>query len=277
MPEGDTIHRTAATLHRALAGQRVTRFETGYAHLARVNDEAAIRGRTIVHVEAAGKHVLLHLTGGLVLRTHMRMNGAWHLYRQGERWRVPARAVRIRIETAAWVALGVDVPVANFVPASQLARHAPIASLGPDVLAADFDEAAAIRRLRRAGARAIGEVLLDQHVVAGLGNVLRVEVLFMTGVHPRTPADAVPAETLARLVAAARRVMRSSVASGTRRTTGRLHPDAQLWVYGRTGRACRQCGSTIESSRGTHGGRTAYWCPACQPPPLHRQDGPSHD
>lgn len=277
MPEGDTIHRTAATLHRALAGQLVTYFETGYAHLARVNDEAAISGRTIIHVEASGKHVLLHMTGDLVLRTHMRMSGAWHLYRQGERWRVPSRAVRIRIETAAWVALGVDVPVADFVPASRLARHAPIASLGPDVLAADFDEATAVGRLRSAGARAIGEILLDQHVMAGLGNVLRVEVLFMAGVHPQTPADAVPAEALARLVAIARRVMRSSVASGGRRTTSRLHPDAQLWVYGRAGRACRRCGSAIESHRGTSGGRRTYWCPACQPPPSDRQEGPSPD
>ena len=208
MPEGDTIHRTAQTLQRALAGQRVMRFDTGYAHLARVHDESAITGRIIERVEAAGKHLLIIFSGDLALRTHMRMHGAWHLYRPGERWRAPAHAVRIRLDTVDWVALAVDVPVANFVATSRLPRHAPVAQLGPDLLAAGFDQDAAGARWRAAGTRAIGDVLLDQRIVAGLGNVLRCEVLFMSGVHPVRAASALSDEELATLAAVSRRAMR---------------------------------------------------------------------
>jgi endonuclease VIII len=267
MPEGDTIHRTAATLQRALGGQRVIRFETGYAHLARVDDDRPIAGRIVERVEAAGKHVLVVLSGDLVLRTHMRMNGAWHLYRHRERWRVPARAVRIRLDTAEWVALAVDVPVADFVAAAQISRHASLARLGPDLLGEAFDAPAIAALWRAAGARVIGDVLLDQRVVAGLGNVLRCEVLFMSGVHPDRPAGTIPDDTLATLVTAARRVMRSSRASGDRRTTARLNPDARLWVYGRTDRPCRQCATPIRSRKAGPDQRAVYWCPRCQPTP----------
>lgn len=264
MPEGDTIHRTATTLDRALAGHVVTRFETGLAHLARTDDDAAIKGRTVTRVESAGKHVLIHLSGSLVLRTHMRMHGAWHLYRHGERWRAPARAVRVRLDTAEWIAIAVDVPVAEFVSEARLSTGTPVGRLGPDLLAGDFDEAAAAARIHAAAPRPLGDVLLDQRVVAGLGNVLRVEALFMAGVSPDAPAGTVPIETLVRLLSTARRVMRSSTASGVRRTTSRLHPGAQLWVYGRTGAPCRRCGTPIASRKAGPGTRAVYWCPTCQ-------------
>ncbi len=127
MPEGDTIARAAAALHRALAGRVVTAFATGLAPLARVDDDTPIAGRTIEHCRSLGKHLLMAFSGGLLLRTHMRMSGSWHLYRPGERWQRPARAARIRIDTDAWVAVAFDVPVAEFVREADLHRHRPLA------------------------------------------------------------------------------------------------------------------------------------------------------
>lgn len=194
----------------------------------------------------------------------MRMRGAWHLYRPGERWRVRAAAVRIRIDTDPWVALAVDVPDAEFVRADRLAGLAALARLGPDLLSEPFDEAAAISRIAAAGDTPISEVLLDQRVVSGIGNVLRSEVLYLAGLDPATPAARVPHAALAHLVAEARRVMRISVRLGERRTTGRAHPEEDLWVYQRAGRPCRRCGTPIASTRGGPGARALYWCPVCQ-------------
>src|SRR5687768_9403828 len=132
MPEGDTIYRAARTLNAALAGQTVQRFETGLAQLAQIDRDEPITGRTVERVEAAGKHLLMTLSGGLVLRTHMRMNGSWHIYRPGEKWQMTTRAMRIRVETAEWVAVAFNVYAAEFVRAEKLARHRSLAALGPD-------------------------------------------------------------------------------------------------------------------------------------------------
>jgi endonuclease-8 len=170
MPEGDTIYRAARTLHTALEGRRITRFETGLAQLAALDRDDPIAGRIVEGVAAAGKHLLMTLSGGVVLRTHMRMNGSWHIYRPGERWQMPPRAMRILIETADWVAVAFNVYVAEFVRADQLHRHRPVATLGPDLLGT-FDSAQALARVRQRGSRAIHDVLLDQRVMAGIGNV----------------------------------------------------------------------------------------------------------
>ena len=134
MPEGDTIFRAARTMHRALAGHAVTKFETAYAHLDRVNVDTPIAGRIIEKCESAGKHHLIVFSGDLILRTHMRMNGSWHFYRHGERWWRGPQAMRVRIDTADWVAVAFNVPVAEFVTSKQLATRDPVAQLGPDLL-----------------------------------------------------------------------------------------------------------------------------------------------
>src|SRR5512134_4052928 len=120
MPEGDTIHRAARTLHMALAGKTVVRFETVLPQLARVDEDAPLAGRMIERVEASGKNLLMHFSGDLHLHTHMRMHGSWHIYRPGERWRMPRRAMRVVIETAEWVAVAFNVPVAEFHDAGSL-------------------------------------------------------------------------------------------------------------------------------------------------------------
>ncbi|HUQ52846.1 MAG TPA: DNA-formamidopyrimidine glycosylase family protein, partial [Gammaproteobacteria bacterium] len=192
-------------MHRVLAGNVVTRFETAYAHLDRVDVDTPLVGRTIERVESAGKHHLIVFSGGLVLRTHMRMNGSWHLYRHGEKWWRSRQAMRVRIDTDDWVAVAFDVPIAEFVTPKQLATTDPVAKLGPDLLGREFDVGEAARRLIESRDRPIAMSLLDQRVVAGLGNVYKSEVLFLSGLNPFTPTCDVPRETLVRMLELARR------------------------------------------------------------------------
>jgi endonuclease-8 len=274
MPEGDTIFRTARSLHKALAGHRATKFDTAYAHVARIDDEKPIAGRLIERCEAAGKHVLIVFEGDLILRTHMRMNGSWHLYRHGERWWRGPQAMRVRVDTADWVAVAFDVPVAEFVTAKQLVSTDPVAALGPDLLGVTFDREEAIRRVQAAGALPIAQALLDQRLVAGIGNVYKSEVLFLAGVHPETPASAVTQETFERVMDLARQLLQDNVVPGTpaaiqtyrslRRTDRRSDPSDSLWVYSRAGQPCRRCGTAIRSMKMGVDARTTYWCPACQ-------------
>lgn len=275
MPEGDTIFRAARALRLALAGRTVTRFETVLPALARVDEDAPVAGRAVEAVEAAGKHLLVTFTGGLVLRTHMRMNGSWHLYRPGERWRRSRRAMRIVIETADAVAVAFDVPVAELLTPRQVARQKDLAALGPDLLGAGFDAGEAARRIRARRDEEIAEVLLDQRVIAGIGNVFKSEVLFETGLHPRRRVGTLSDDELARLVEVARRQLAANRGpeqlgapvtwGGGRRTTGRAAPEEALWVYLRGGRPCRRCGSRIVALRQGPYARGTWFCPSCQP------------
>jgi len=275
MPEGDSIYRAARSLNKVLAGHVVTKFDTAYAHLSRVDDDTPIAGRTIERCEAAGKHLLIVFSGDLILRTHMRMNGSWHLYRHGERWWRGPQAMRVRIDTADWVAVAFDVPVAEFVTTRQLQTSDPVASLGPDLLKPAFDRDEAVRRIVISGATPIAQALLDQRLVAGIGNVYKSEVLFLGGVHPDTPASAVPVAALERLLDIARSLLQTNVIEGTpaaiqtyrslRRTAPGSDHDDNLWVYGRKAKPCRKCGTLIESTKMGLDARTTYWCPRCQP------------
>jgi endonuclease-8 len=274
MPEGDSIFRAARSLHRVLSGHAVTRFDTAYAHLDRVNVDTPIVGRTIENCHSAGKHLLIVFSGDLILRTHMRMNGSWHLYRHGERWWRGEHAMRIRIDTADWVAVAFNVPVAEFVTSTQLKERGPVAELGPDLLGETFDRDEAIRRIVASGHRAIAPTLLDQRIVAGIGNVYKSEVLFMSAVHPDTPSSAVPAATLERMLDIARGVLADNVVDGaaasiqTYRNLRQLNRasdhDESLWVYGRRGKPCRKCGTPIEMKKTGLEARSTYWCPSCQ-------------
>jgi len=274
MPEGDTIFRAARTLDRALAGKQVVRFETALAQLARVDDDGPIAGRTVTGVRSVGKHLLVELSGDLVLRTHMRMAGSWHIYRPGERWQRPRASMRVVLETADFQAVAFDVPVAEFRTGRELARDPALRSLGPDVLDAGFDEQDALRRLRARATLAIGDALLDQSALAGIGNVFKNEVCFVERVHPFTPISALDDVTLLGLVRTARRFLGMNVLessgggmvtyTGLRRTTRRGDPSARLWVYGRAGEPCRKCGERIVLQRRGPHARTTYFCPRCQ-------------
>lgn len=275
MPEGDTIHRTAATLQRAIGGQTVTRFTTVLPRLARVDADRPIAGRTVDKVEARGKHLLIWFSGGAVLRTHMRMHGSWHIYRPGESWQRPYRHMRIVIETPDMHAIAFEVPVAEFLDAGAVATAPALRDLGPDLLADDFDPAEAVERLLARAEVEIADALLDQHALAGIGNVFKSEVLFLGGVHPFTRVGQLPPDQVGRLVAIAMRLLRANVGprdgaravpwSGLRRTTGRDDPSARLWVYRRAGQPCRRCGTPIAMQKQGPYARSTYWCSRCQP------------
>ena len=270
MPEGDTIHRTATTLHRALAGTIVTRFETVLPALLRVHADAPITGRRIDDVSAAGKHLLIRFSGDLVLRTHMRMSGSWHIYRPHERWRRRGADMRIVIGTEDFVAVAFTVPVAEFHTERSLARQPALRAMGPDLLAADFDAEEAVRRLRGRAADAIGEVVIDQRVMAGAGNIFRCETLFACGVNPFTPVRSLSDAALHTIVATARRLLSMHTADALARrardlTARRSGPEGWPAVYGRAGAPCRACGTPVAYRKTGPAARSTYWCPRCQP------------
>jgi len=274
VPEGDTIFRAAAALHRALAGRTVTGFDTALAPLARVHDDTPVTGRTIERCESVGKHLLIWFSGDLVLRTHMRMSGSWHLYRPAERWQRPARAMRVRLDTDAWVAVAFDVPVAEFLRGRDLPRSRALASLGPDLLSPDFDRAEGLRRLAAAGDRSIAEALLDQGVVAGIGNIFKSEVLFLAHVHPDRPASSLGDDERVSIIDTALKVMRANTGAraggpivtyrGLRHAMRRASPEESVWVYGRGGKPCRKCGTPIASAKRGLDARATFWCAHCQ-------------
>jgi endonuclease VIII len=273
MPEGDTIYRTARTLDRALAGHLVTRFESVLPALTRVHEDAPMTGRTVEHVTAGGKHVLMRFSGDLVLRTHMRMNGSWHIYRAGERWRRPRRDMRVVVATARFEAVGFNIPVAEFLTRDGLRRQQDLVRMGPDLLAETFDDAEALRRFRERPAASIADTLINQRVVAGAGNVYKSEVLFLCQVDPASAVEDLSDEQLHQIIVTARKLLRANVNTpqrgivtytGYRRTTRRADPAERLYVYARARKPCRRCGVPIQVRAQGPDARLTYWCPQCQ-------------
>ena len=264
MPEGDTLYRTAVALRVHLVGKRVT------AATARTPGPRAelLVGTTIIAVESIGKNLILRFDSGLELRTHLRMRGAWHRYRPGERWRRPAARARILLEVSGSVAVCFDAPVVELLESRAEAFHPPLARLGPDLLSDDFDEREALARLR-AGARAnvpIAQALLDQAALAGIGNVYCDEALFAERVDPFVLVGDLPDEALERLVRRARTLLRANRLTPIRTTTPAAVAAAgsRLWVYGRAGRPCPRCGAILLARRLGDPPRRRTWCPRCQ-------------
>jgi endonuclease-8 len=253
MPEGDSIFRAAQGLHRALAGKTVTSFETVLPKLARIDEDAPVKGRTIERVTSAGKNLVIEFSGDLFLHTHMKMNGSWHIYRPGERWKRPRRDMRIVISTNEFVAVAFTVPVAEFHTGRTLARDDDLRRMGPDLLGESFDRDEAIRRIRAKPDQEIGNVLLNQRVLAGIGNIWKSESLFAAGVEPFTLVADIDDVRLARIVDFARDLLRRSAAG---RST--------FAVYSRGGDPCRKCGMPIRYRKQGADARGTYWCPRCQ-------------
>lgn len=261
MPEGDTVFVAASRLHAALAGKAIEKSDFRVPRLATVD----LSGRVLNEVEARGKHLLFRISGGVTLHTHHKMEGSWHLYRTGEAWRGPAFQVRAVLYTARWVAVGFRLAVVELVDTAN--EVAIVGHLGPDPLHETWDPRSAVAGLAAQPDTAIGEILLDQRIIAGAGNVYKSEVCFLCGVDPWTPVREV--EDLAGLVDLLARLMRANRSTGTQVTTGDLRSGRQRWVYGRSGEACLRCGTTIrrsEQKRSDHS-RVTYWCPTCQPSP----------
>jgi endonuclease VIII len=279
VPEGDTIYRSARAIRKAIGGKIVTRFETALAKLARVNDDAPIAGRTIEKVESRGKWLLIYFSGDLILATHMLMSGSWHLYRTGERWQLSRSRMRIVVTTSEWQAVAFNVPIAEFYTEQSLKRSSQISNLGPDILSANFSLDTGVERLteyaRSSPDTEVAVALLNQRVLAGLGNVYKSEVAFAVGIHPFRKMSTLTSREIDRIVDIAHRYMKANVIdgkgdgivtySGNRRTTHSADREERLWVYGRQGQECRRCGMTIEMRRQGTQARSTYWCPACQP------------
>jgi endonuclease-8 len=249
MPEGDTLHRIARTLQSALAGKKVTRFETVLPKVARVDDETPIRGRTIVQVRAVGKHLLIELSGGLELRSHLRMNGSWHIYRTGERWQRPRIDMRVVLGTEEWEAVGFNLQVAEFC---RVDTPVPV---GPDLLADEIDVDDAVARLRLLAGEEIAEALLNQRAVSGIGNIWKSETLWACRVSPFVKVAAIDDAKLREIVVTARKLLRRSVDGSSR---------SRFSAYGRRGEPCRRCGALIEMRKQGPDARVTYWCPRCQ-------------
>jgi endonuclease-8 len=266
MPEGDTLARTADGLRPHLVGRTVT------AASARTPGPQAERlvGARIEAVEAVGKNLLVRFDNGLELRTHLRMNGSWHRYRPGERWRRPPSRARLVLEVPGAVAVCFDAPVVELFERRAEAIHPRLATLGPDLLALDFEASGideAVRRLRapERAAVPIAEAIVDQRAVAGIGNIWKSESLWHGRLDPFAPTGTVAEPDLRRLLLRARALMLPHLDRTNRlpdrRAVGGASPFA---AYRRTGRPCPRCGTPIASRRHGDLARTTYWCPRCQ-------------
>jgi endonuclease VIII len=275
MPEGDTLFRTARTLGRAFSGTVLTGFRTQLAPLARWNDDQPVAGQTVERIEARGKWLLMFFSGGGVLVTHLRMNGAWHIYRRGERWRQPGRNMRVVLENSAWQAVGFSVPVAEVMSVRDVDRDRRIPRAEIDVLREEFDARAVAESIRARAGEAIADVLLDQSVLAGVGNEFKSEICFACAVSPFARVETLDDARIAELVDTAVRMVCANVIEDSaettltyrgqgRRTTHASDPRERVAVYGRAGEACRRCNATIERRLQGPDARVTFWCPQCQ-------------
>jgi len=258
MPEGDTVWLTAHNLDTALHGAVLTGCDFRVPAYATVD----LTGDTVHEVASRGKHVLIRV-GEASIHSHLKMEGAWHLYRHGTAWKRPAFQARAVLETADWVAVGFELGLLEVLPAGQEAAR--LDYLGPDLLGADWDAREAVRRIEARPERPIAVALADQASLAGLGNEYVNELCFLRGVLPTRPVADVT--DVAGLVDLAHRLISANRGRTDRITTGSARRGEQSWVYGRAGRPCRRCGTRIR--QGTLGRseleqRVTFWCPRCQ-------------
>ena len=264
MPEGDTILRSARVLHDALAGRVVADVRSPLGAVAAAIRRHGLRGREVLAAEARGKYLLIRFSGRLTLLTHMGMTGSWHLYRRASRWRAPVAAARVVLECDDRVAVCFAAPRVELLDERGERAHPALASLGPDVLAEDFDPAAAVAGLAARPAEEIGVALIDQGALAGVGNIYRCESMFACHVDPFARVSDLDAPTLLRLVRTASTLMRRNLpAPGTRTAP---ESSGRHQVYGRAGRPCPRCGAPIRTARQGPHQRLTSWCPACQTP-----------
>jgi endonuclease-8 len=265
VPEGDTVWLAGRRLDDALAGRVLTHSDFRVPRLA----TADLTDHRVLGVVSRGKHLLARLDGDVTLHTHFEMDGSWQLYRHGTKWAGgPAHQIRIVLENADWQAVGYRIPVVELLPTDQENRI--VGHLGPDILGPDWDEDEALRRLHVEAGREIGPALLNQRNLAGIGNLYKAEALFLSGVTPWTPVSDVP--DLRSVVRRAHKLLHANKSHWQQSTTGSLRRGEEHWVFERSGRPCRRCGTSIRSAEQvepdhpTHA-RLSYWCPRCQSGP----------
>lgn len=266
MPEGDTIYKIAAALRPHLQGRAIVRAR-GAPRGPRLD---GLTGSTLTDIQPVGKHLIMRFSNGLALHTHLRMTGSWHRYAPGVPWRKPSHRAVVVLETGESVVVCFSAPVVELLEDRAIGHRRDLASLGPDILAASFDRAEALRRLR-SSARVeltLGEALLDQQALAGIGNEYKSEILFIERLDPWLTMGAVDDAALERVLATAERLLRFNVEPGRvgRVTTGRntAAGGSRVWVYGRAGRPCFRCGARIQRRIAGEQARVTFWCPRCQ-------------
>lgn len=260
MPEGDSVYLAAARLHAALAGQQLTKTDFRVPAYATLD----LSDRAMTEVVPRGKHILMRVGGDTTIHTHLKMEGGWHLYRPGEKWRRAGWHARLVLATEPWTAVGFRLGVVDVLPTPEEERV--VGHLGPDLLGDDWDAEVALANLTERAALTIGAALLDQTALAGLGNIYKSEVCFLSGLDPWTPVAEVP--DLRAVIDVAKRLIEANRTTGMQITTGDNRPGRRQWVYGRKGEPCRRCGTSIQRrGTGERGGseRVTYWCPSCQP------------
>ena len=260
MPEGDTVWLTARRLHQALAGRVLTTADLRVPQLATCD----LRGDTVTEIVPRGKHLLVRLGSGRTLHSHLRMDGSWYVTRAGQpAHRYPAHMIRVLLGNDQWLATGYRIHDLDLGPTADEPRW--VGHLGPDLLGPDWDADEALRRLRAQPDRSIGEALLDQRNLAGIGNLYKNEVLFIERVHPWLPVAQVG--DIARLVASVRRLMLANREHPEQSTTGLLGRGRDHWVYERAGQPCLRCRTPIRRAEQGEPDRrrSTYWCPLCQP------------
>ncbi len=267
MPEGDTIHRLARQLAPLWVDARVERL-----WMREHGEVALLRGARVREVSALGKHLLVGFaTDGdeWVLHTHLGMPGRWHRAGTGAPWRqreVPAVEIAVAGGGAPWRCT--RPARCELLPRRALRLHPELRRLGPDLLMPPVPFEVVSRRARRSRATLVAELLLDQRVACGLGNVYKNELLFLHGTHPRAPVSGLSDDEIASLFRHGAELLAANLGPGRRRTRGVGDPRSRgprFWVYDRGGRPCLRCGSAIGVERVGDAARVTYWCPRCQP------------
>jgi len=258
VPEGDVVWRTARQLHDALAGRVLVRSDFRVPRYATVS----LAGRTVLAAVSCGKHLLTRVEGNVTVHTHLMMEGSWRI---GRATGYPPRDHRVRLVLAndTWQAVGYQLGIVEVLRTSSESQA--VGHLGPDLLGPAFDAAEAVRRLAAAPDRSVGEAIMDQRNLAGIGNLYKSETLFLRGISPWRRTGDVPA--LPGLVELARRMLEANKDRVGQVTTGNATRGEQTWVYGRAGRPCRRCGTVIRrAEQGPElAERVTFWCPRCQP------------
>ncbi|SDD92418.1 DNA-formamidopyrimidine glycosylase family protein [Nocardioides lianchengensis] len=270
MPEGDTVYRAARLLDGSLSGQVLTATDFRVPQHA----TADLAGGTVLATLSRGKHLLTRIAGPddtrWTLHTHLKMEGAWRVYEPDRPWKRPAHQARVVLRTDTRVAVGFSLGIVELLPTT--GEDDVVGHLGPDLLGPDWDEDEALRRLHKDDSRSLGEALLDQTRLAGIGNMYMAELCFVSGVHPATPVGEVA--NLPRLVRRARQMLELNKERAVQSTTGDLRERERMWVYRRDRSPCRRCRTPVRvEQRGPAGReRASYFCPSCQPEPGVRKD-----
>jgi formamidopyrimidine-DNA glycosylase len=272
MPEGDTVWRTARRLHDVLAGRTLTNTDFRVPRFAAVQ----LAGRKVTDVRSRGKHLLIHVAPDVTVHSHLGMDGEWRVFRVEQRLtRQPRSHIRAILATQSHHAVGYNLPVLEVLRRDE--EVVALRHLGPDLLGPDWDPAEAQRRLKATPDRPIGDALLDQRNLAGIGNVIKCELCFLRGVSPWTPVR--DAGDLANWVDLAHRLLMSNRDNGPRVTASR-RPGNAYWVYGR--RDCQRCGGPVRRMRqgdrahDIASERVTYWCPYCQLGPSPSRPSPEN-